>query len=71
MRGRKLAPDRAKPYLYLGRLALAEERGEVAEKMFGRAVQLDPDCLDALRELRLINMRREKAKSLVQRILRR
>lgn len=70
-KGRKLAPDRAKPYLYLGRLALAEERAEVAEKMFGRAVQLDPDCLDALRELRLINMRREKSKTIVQRILRR
>jgi CheY-like chemotaxis protein/curved DNA-binding protein CbpA len=70
-KGRKLAPDRAKPYLYLGRLALAEDRAEVAEKMFGRAVQLDPDCLDALRELRLINMRREKSKTIVQRILRR
>lgn len=70
-KGRKLAPDRAKPYLYLGRLALVEERAEVAEKMFARAVQLDPDCLDALRELRLINMRREKSKTIVQRILRR
>jgi len=70
-KGRKLAPDRAKPYLYLGRLALVEARAEVAEKMFGRAVQLDPDCLDALRELRLINMRREKSKTIVQRILRR
>jgi CheY-like chemotaxis protein len=70
-KGRKLAPDRAKPYLYLGRLALVEERAEVAEKMFGRAVQLDPDCLDALRELRLINMRREKSRTIVQRILRR
>jgi len=70
-KGRKLAPDRAKPYLYLGRLSLVEERAEVAEKLFARAVQLDPDCLDALRELRLINMRREKSKTLVQRILRR
>jgi CheY-like chemotaxis protein len=70
-KGRKLAPDRAKPYLYLGRLALAEERNDVAEKMFGRAVQLDPDCLDALRELRLINMRREKSKTIVQKLLRR
>jgi len=70
-RGRKLAPDRAKPYLYLGRLSLAEGRVEVAEKLFGRTVQLDPDCLDALRELRLINLRREKSKTIVQRILRR
>jgi CheY-like chemotaxis protein/curved DNA-binding protein CbpA len=70
-RGRKLAPDRAKPYLFLGRLHLVEERQDVASKMFSRAVQLDPDCLEALRELRLINMRREKSRTLVQRILRR
>jgi tetratricopeptide (TPR) repeat protein len=70
-RGRKLAPDRAKPYLFLGRLHLAEERQDVASKMFSRAIQLDPDCLEALRELRLINMRREKSRTLVQRILRR
>lgn len=70
-KGRKLAPDRAKPYLFLGRMALVEERQDVAAKMFSRAIQLDPDCLEALRELRLINLRREKSKSLVQRILRR
>jgi CheY-like chemotaxis protein/Flp pilus assembly protein TadD len=70
-KGRKLAPDRAKPYLYLGRMALFEERADVAERMFAEAVQCDPDCLDALRELRLINMRRQKSKTIVQRILRR
>jgi curved DNA-binding protein CbpA len=70
-KGRKLAPDRAKPYFYLGRLSLVEDRAELAEKLFARAVQLDPECLDALRELRLINMRREKSKTIVQRILRR
>ena len=70
-KGRKLAPDRAKAYLYLGRLSLVEDRGEVAEKLFARAVQLDPDGLEALRELRLINLRREKSKTIVQRILRR
>ena len=44
---------------------------KIAEKMFTRAVQLDPDCVEALRELRLIHMRREKSKGLVRRILRR
>jgi hypothetical protein len=52
-------------------LSLAEGRAEVAEKLFARAVQLDPDGLEALRELRLINLRREKSKTIVQRILRR
>ena len=70
-KGRKLAPERDKPYLFLGRLCKAKGREDVAEKMFMRAVQLDPDSLEALRELRLINMRREKSKSFVSKILRR
>jgi CheY-like chemotaxis protein len=69
--GRKLAPDREKPYLFLGRLYKAGDRMRMAEKMFTRAVQLDPDCTEALRELRLIHMRRQKSKGLVSRILRR
>ena len=43
----------------------------VAEKMFTRAVHIQPECVEALRELRLINMRREKSKGLVRRLLRR
>ena len=69
--GRKLAPAREKPYLFLGRLYKAANRERIAEKMFTRAVQLDPDCVEALRELRLLNMRREKSRGLVRRILRR
>jgi len=70
--GRKLAPDRQKPYLFLGRLYLADGRDRVAEKMFTRAVQLDPDDVEALRELRLMHMRREKkSKGLVKRVFRR
>jgi CheY-like chemotaxis protein/tetratricopeptide (TPR) repeat protein len=69
--GRKLAPGREKPYLFLGRLYMAANRGRIAERMFARAVQLDPDCVEALRELRLLNMRRERSKGLVRRILRR
>jgi len=71
MKGRKLAPAREKPYLFLGRLYKAADRGNNAEKMFTRAVQLNPDCVEALRELRLLNMRREKSRGLVRRILRR
>lgn len=70
-RGRQLAPDREKPYLFLGRLCKANGRMDAAEKMFMRAVQLDPDSVEALRELRLIDMRREKSKGLVSKILRR
>jgi hypothetical protein len=42
-----------------------------AEKMFTRAVQIEPDSVEALRELRLINMRRERSKGLIKRLLRR
>jgi len=70
-RALKLAPDREKPYLFMGRLCKATGRADAAEKMFVRALKIQPDCLDALRELRLINMRREKGKSLIGRLLRR
>lgn len=67
----KLAPDSEKPYLLLGQLFKAMNRVENAERMFLQAVQQKADCLEALRELRLINLRREKKKGLVRRLLRR
>jgi cytochrome c-type biogenesis protein CcmH/NrfG len=70
-RGVKLASDREKPYLFLGRVCKAMGREEVAVKMFTRATQIQPECVEALRELRLINMRREKEKGLIARLLRR
>jgi tetratricopeptide (TPR) repeat protein len=70
-RGLKLASHREMPYLFMGRLYRAMGRVDVAEKMFTRAVQIQPECVEALRELRLINMRREKSKGLIGRLLRR
>jgi curved DNA-binding protein CbpA len=70
-RGIKLARDRDKPYLFLGRLCKAVGRLDAAEKSFTRAVQIRPECVEAVRELRLINMRREKGKGLIGRLLRR
>lgn len=70
-RGVKLARDREKPYLFLGRLFKVAGKGAAAEKMFTRAVQIRPDCVEALRELRLINLRKRKSKGLVRRLLRR
>jgi len=68
-RGAKLAPEREKPYLFLGRLCQAAERVELAEKMFMKAVECRPDSIEALRELRLLQMRRPK-KTLLGRLLR-
>ena len=70
-RGLKLASDREKSYLLMGRLCKAMGRAGAAEKMFARAAQIQPNCVEALRELRLINMRREKKKGLIGRLLRR
>jgi tetratricopeptide (TPR) repeat protein len=69
-RGAKLAPERDKPYLFLGRLCQAAGRLELAEKMFMKAVERRPDCTEALRELRLLAMRKPK-QGIVGRILRR
>lgn len=69
--GAKLAPDRDKPFLFLGRIYQARGRGDLAQKMFTRAVANKPDCIEALRELRLLHMRREKEKGLIGRLLRR
>ncbi|MBW2715966.1 MAG: response regulator [Deltaproteobacteria bacterium] len=70
-RGIKLAGQRETSYLFLGRLCKATGRVELAERMFARAVQLEPGCVEALRELRLINLRRYKSKGLIRRLLRR
>ena len=70
-RGVKLARDREKPYLFLGRLYKVVGKVAAAERMFTRAVQISPECVEAMRELRLINMRRDKSKGLIGRLLRR
>lgn len=67
-RGAKLAPERDKPYLFLGRLCQAAGRLEMAERMFVKAVERRPDCTEALRELRLLEMRKPK-QGIVGRIL--
>ncbi len=58
LQARRLSPQREKIYLVLGKLYKAADRAPLAERMFGRAVELDPDCLEAVRELRLLDMRR-------------
>jgi len=47
-------------HLYLGQVYQAQGKERQAEKSFEMAVQANPDCTEALRELRLINLRREQ-----------
>ena len=42
-----------------------------AKKMFMRAVQIKPQCVEAMRELRIMNMRRDKEKGVLKRLFRR
>lgn len=67
----KLARDQEKPYLFLGRLCKVVGDTAQAEHMFTRAVQIRPDCVEAMRELRLINMRKDKGFGLIGKLLRR
>jgi tetratricopeptide (TPR) repeat protein len=56
----KLSPRCARAYYFLG-LSLKEEKDlDRAMSMFKKASEMDPRLIDAEREMRLINMRREK-----------
>ena len=70
-RGAELSRDNETTFLFLGRLFKVMGKVKVAEKMFTRAVQIQPECVEAMRELRLINLRREKSRGLIGRLLRR
>ena len=67
--GVKLASDREMPYLFLGRMVKAQGRVEMAEKLFTRVLQIAPDSVEGLRELRLIEAQRKKSKGLFARLL--
>ena len=69
--GLKLAKDREKPYLLQGRLYKAMGKVGAAKKMFSRAAQIRPQCVEAMRELRIMNMRREKTQGLGKVVLKR
>ena len=68
--GLKLAKDREKPYLFLGRLYKVMGKPGAAKKMFTRAVQIKPQCVEAMRELRIMNMRSTKDKGVLKRLFR-
>ncbi len=57
-----LNPKLDKAYLFLGYIYKAMNYREIAEHEFEKAIQCNPDCTEALRELRLINMRRKGGK---------
>jgi hypothetical protein len=46
-------------------------RTVAARKMFTRAVEIKPQCVEAMRELRIMNMRRDKDKGVLKRFFKR
>lgn len=58
---RELNPALDLSHLYLGHIYQVQGKDRHSEKSFELAVQANPNCTEALRELRLINLRREQA----------
>jgi DNA-binding response OmpR family regulator/tetratricopeptide (TPR) repeat protein len=58
---RELSPGSYQTHMCLGYVYQAQGKERQAEKSFEVAVQTNPDCTEALRELRLINLRREQS----------
>ena len=58
---REINPSLDLTHLYLGHVYQAQGKERQSGKSFELAVQANPDCTEALRELRLINLRREQA----------
>jgi len=57
---REINPSFDLTYLYLGQVYQALGKERQAGKAFEMAVQANPDCTEALRELRLINLRHKQ-----------
>lgn len=58
---RELNPGHDLTHLYLGHIYHLQGKDRQSEKSFEMAVQANPNCTEALRELRLINLRREQS----------
>ena len=51
----RLNPKLDKAYLFLGYIYKANDQRHLAEQQFEKAIQCNPDCVEALQELKLIS----------------
>jgi len=51
-----------KAYLFMGYIYKGINRDDLAERQFEKAIQCNPDCTDALRELKLLDMKKRELK---------
>ena len=61
MQAIELNPKLSLAHLYLGYICKDEGNEKEAQRRFERAIQCNPNCTEALRALRLMNMREKKA----------
>jgi len=61
IRATELSPKLSLAHLYLGYLSKDEGNEREAQRRFERAILCNPNCTEALRELRLMGMRKGKA----------
>lgn len=61
LRATELNPRLSQAHLYLGYICKDEGNDKEAQRRFERAIQCNPNCTEALRELRLMTMRKEKS----------
>ncbi len=59
LRSAELDPRLDLTHLYLGQMLKREGKEKEAERAFEKAIQCNPDCHEALRELRLLDLRRK------------
>ena len=74
LKAKEMDPGQDSTHLYLGFMYKDENRSPQAQREFELAIQCNPDCTEALRELRLLDRRRQEApakKGLLDRILKR
>jgi len=55
----RTAPERVDAYVFLGRLSKLQGQDERAARFFKKALAIDPKNVDAVREVRLHNMRKD------------
>ncbi len=55
-------PKLDKAYLFMGYIYKGINRDDLAERQFEKAIQCNPDCTDALRELKLLDLKKREQK---------
>ncbi len=63
LRAVTINPKLSQAHLYLGHISKDEGNAKKAQRSFEKAIQCNPNCTEALRELRLLNMRKDKTEN--------